>query len=80
MDPITLVVVAVIALFVLTVAVKSVLVIPQAQAAVIERLGRYPFLTLLVDEGAKAAGELLALGAGHDPPLGTEQDRNDQSS
>ncbi|SDG67425.1 Regulator of protease activity HflC, stomatin/prohibitin superfamily [Lentzea fradiae] len=41
MDPITLVVVAVIALFVLTIAVKSVLVIPQAQAAVIERLGRY---------------------------------------
>ena len=41
MDPITAVVVAVIAIFVLTIAVKSVLVIPQAQAAVIERLGRY---------------------------------------
>ncbi|WP_211293675.1 SPFH domain-containing protein [Lentzea kentuckyensis] len=37
----TAVVVAVIAIFVLTIAVKSVLVIPQAQAAVIERLGRY---------------------------------------
>ncbi|MEU0881325.1 SPFH domain-containing protein [Lentzea sp. NPDC005914] len=37
----TLVVVAVIAIFVLTIAVKSVLVIPQAQAAVIERLGRF---------------------------------------
>jgi hypothetical protein len=33
LDPITLVVVAVIAIFVLTIAVKSVLVIPQAQAA-----------------------------------------------
>lgn len=41
MDPITAVVVAVIAIFVLTIAVKSVLVIPQAQAAVIERLGRF---------------------------------------
>ncbi|MEV6235965.1 SPFH domain-containing protein [Lentzea sp. NPDC051838] len=37
----TAVVVAVIAIFVLTIAVKSVLVIPQAQAAVIERLGRF---------------------------------------
>jgi regulator of protease activity HflC (stomatin/prohibitin superfamily) len=41
LDPITAVVVAVIAIFVLTIAVKSVLVIPQAQAAVIERLGRF---------------------------------------
>ncbi|GAA3648914.1 SPFH domain-containing protein [Lentzea atacamensis] len=41
MDPITAVIVAVVAIFVLTIAVKSVLVIPQAQAAVIERLGRF---------------------------------------
>ncbi|MEU4803783.1 SPFH domain-containing protein [Actinosynnema sp. NPDC023587] len=37
----TLIVVAVLVLFVLVVTVKSVLVIPQATAAVIERLGRY---------------------------------------
>ncbi|WP_109637101.1 SPFH domain-containing protein [Lentzea atacamensis] len=37
----TAVIVAVVAIFVLTIAVKSVLVIPQAQAAVIERLGRF---------------------------------------
>jgi regulator of protease activity HflC (stomatin/prohibitin superfamily) len=37
----TLVIVIVIILVVLTIGVKSVLVIPQAQAAVIERLGRY---------------------------------------
>ncbi|HEX6345345.1 SPFH domain-containing protein [Umezawaea sp.] len=49
----TLVVIAVIVLFVLIVAAKSVLVIPQATAAVIERLGRYrntaaPGLNILV--------------------------------
>ncbi|MBB5953468.1 regulator of protease activity HflC (stomatin/prohibitin superfamily) [Saccharothrix tamanrassetensis] len=49
----TLIVVAVLVLFVLIVAVKSVLVIPQATAAVIERLGRYrttaaPGLNILV--------------------------------
>ncbi|GAA3436753.1 SPFH domain-containing protein [Kutzneria kofuensis] len=37
----TIIVVIVIILVVLTIAVKSVLIIPQAQAAVIERLGRY---------------------------------------
>ncbi|MGQ0841798.1 SPFH domain-containing protein [Actinokineospora sp.] len=37
----TLVVVIVVVLFVLTVVVKSILVIPQAQSAVIERLGRF---------------------------------------
>ncbi|GAB2958798.1 SPFH domain-containing protein [Saccharothrix stipae] len=37
----TLIVIAVLVLFVLIVTVKSVLVIPQATAAVIERLGRY---------------------------------------
>jgi len=49
----TLIVVAVLVLFVLIVTVKSVLVIPQATAAVIERLGRYrttaaPGLNILV--------------------------------
>ncbi|WP_309111018.1 SPFH domain-containing protein [Saccharothrix sp.] len=49
----TLIVIAVLVLFVLIVAVKSVLVIPQATAAVIERLGRYrttaaPGLNILV--------------------------------
>ncbi|HWO66320.1 MAG TPA: SPFH domain-containing protein [Umezawaea sp.] len=49
----TLIVIAVVVLFVLIVAVKSVLVIPQATAAVIERLGRYrntaaPGLNILV--------------------------------
>ena len=34
-----LIIVAVVVLFVLTVVVKSILVIPQAQSAVIERLG-----------------------------------------
>ena len=38
---VTLVVVAIVVLFVLTIVVKSILVIPQAQAAVIERLGRF---------------------------------------
>ncbi|MEV4313455.1 SPFH domain-containing protein [Actinocrispum sp. NPDC049592] len=37
----TIILVVVIVVFVLTVVVKSVLVIPQAQAAVIERLGRF---------------------------------------
>ncbi|MBV9845997.1 MAG: SPFH/Band 7/PHB domain protein [Kutzneria sp.] len=37
----TLIVVIIVILVVLTILVKSVLVIPQAQAAVIERLGRY---------------------------------------
>lgn len=36
-----LIIVAVVVLFVLTVVVKSILVIPQAQSAVIERLGRF---------------------------------------
>jgi regulator of protease activity HflC (stomatin/prohibitin superfamily) len=49
----TLIVVAVIALLVLIIAAKAVLVIPQAQAAVVERLGRYrttaaPGLNILV--------------------------------
>ncbi|MEU4443783.1 SPFH domain-containing protein [Actinosynnema sp. NPDC050801] len=49
----TLIVIAVLVLFVLIVTVKSVLVIPQATAAVIERLGRYrttaaPGLNILV--------------------------------
>ncbi|WP_447009092.1 SPFH domain-containing protein [Saccharothrix sp. DSM 118769] len=49
----TLIVIAVLVLFVLVVTVKSVLVIPQATAAVIERLGRYrttaaPGLNILV--------------------------------
>ncbi|PRY34826.1 SPFH domain-containing protein [Umezawaea tangerina] len=49
----TLIVIAVVVLFVLIVAAKSVLVIPQATAAVIERLGRYrntaaPGLNILV--------------------------------
>ncbi len=49
----TLIVIAVLVLFVLIVMVKSVLVIPQATAAVIERLGRYrttaaPGLNILV--------------------------------
>ncbi|WP_199443442.1 SPFH domain-containing protein [Umezawaea beigongshangensis] len=49
----TLIVVAVVALLVLIIAVKAVLVIPQAQAAVVERLGRYrttaaPGLNILV--------------------------------
>jgi regulator of protease activity HflC (stomatin/prohibitin superfamily) len=38
---IALIVIVVVVLFVLIVAVKSVMVVPQAQAAVIERLGRY---------------------------------------
>ncbi|MCP2261474.1 Regulator of protease activity HflC, stomatin/prohibitin superfamily [Streptoalloteichus tenebrarius] len=38
---VTLIVVAVVVLLILTIVVKSVLVIPQAQAAVIERLGRF---------------------------------------
>ncbi|GLZ28342.1 paraslipin [Lentzea sp. NBRC 105346] len=37
----TIIVIAVLALFVLIIAIKAVQVIPQAQAAVIERLGRY---------------------------------------
>ncbi|GAA2792706.1 SPFH domain-containing protein [Saccharopolyspora taberi] len=41
MDPTGLIVLAVVALLVIVVAVKSVLVVPQAQAAVIERLGRF---------------------------------------
>ncbi|MET0134415.1 MAG: SPFH domain-containing protein [Kibdelosporangium sp.] len=41
MDAVTLIVVAVIVILVLTIVVKSVLVIPQAQSAVIERLGRF---------------------------------------
>ncbi|GAA3464101.1 regulator of protease activity HflC (stomatin/prohibitin superfamily) [Saccharothrix longispora] len=49
----TLIVIAVLVLFVLVVMVKAVLVIPQATAAVIERLGRYrttaaPGLNILV--------------------------------
>ncbi|XVV07731.1 SPFH domain-containing protein [Actinosynnema sp. CA-248983] len=49
----TLIIIAVLVLFVLIVAVKAVLVIPQATAAVIERLGRYrttaaPGLNILV--------------------------------
>ena len=36
-----LIIVAVVVLFVLTVVVKSILVIPQAQSAVVERLGRF---------------------------------------
>ena len=63
MDPITAVVVAVIAIFVLTIAVKSVLVIPQAQAAVIERLGRYrntaaPGLNIIVPFIDKVRGQV----------------------
>ncbi|WP_318295508.1 SPFH domain-containing protein, partial [Streptomyces griseoaurantiacus] len=38
---VTLIVLAVVVLLILTIVVKSVLVIPQAQAAVIERLGRF---------------------------------------
>ena len=50
---ITLIVVIVVVLIVLIVTVKSVMVVPQAQAAVIERLGRYrttaaPGLNMLV--------------------------------
>ncbi|QUH02792.1 SPFH/Band 7/PHB domain protein [Saccharopolyspora erythraea] len=41
MDPTGLIVLAVVALLVIVIAVKSVLVVPQAQAAVIERLGRF---------------------------------------
>jgi regulator of protease activity HflC (stomatin/prohibitin superfamily) len=41
MGPTELIVLAVIVLLVIVVAVKSVLVVPQAQAAVIERLGRF---------------------------------------
>jgi regulator of protease activity HflC (stomatin/prohibitin superfamily) len=41
LDSVTIIVVAVIVLFVLTIVTKSVLVIPQAQSAVIERLGRF---------------------------------------
>ncbi|HVK20699.1 MAG TPA: SPFH domain-containing protein [Actinokineospora sp.] len=37
----TVIVAAVVVLFVLTIVVKSILVIPQAQSAVIERLGRF---------------------------------------
>ena len=36
-----LIIVVVVVLFVLTIVVKSILVIPQAQSAVVERLGRY---------------------------------------
>ncbi|RZS43714.1 regulator of protease activity HflC (stomatin/prohibitin superfamily) [Herbihabitans rhizosphaerae] len=39
--PVTLIVVAVIVLFALVVVVKSVLVIPQSQSAVVERLGKF---------------------------------------
>jgi regulator of protease activity HflC (stomatin/prohibitin superfamily) len=38
---ITLIVVIIVVIIVLTTAVKSVMVVPQAQAAVVERLGRY---------------------------------------
>jgi regulator of protease activity HflC (stomatin/prohibitin superfamily) len=41
LDAVTIIVVAVIVILVLTIVVKSVLVIPQAQSAVIERLGRF---------------------------------------
>ncbi|MBC6446064.1 SPFH domain-containing protein [Actinokineospora xionganensis] len=41
MDPTTIIVAVFVVLFVLTVVVKSILVIPQAQSAVIERLGRF---------------------------------------
>lgn len=41
MDPVTVVVIAVVVLAVVITVVKSVVVIPQATAAVIERLGRY---------------------------------------
>jgi regulator of protease activity HflC (stomatin/prohibitin superfamily) len=40
-DPTGLIVLAVVVLLVIVVAVKSILVIPQAQAAVVERLGRF---------------------------------------
>jgi regulator of protease activity HflC (stomatin/prohibitin superfamily) len=40
-DPTTLIVVAVLVLLVIVIMVKSVVVIPQAQSAVIERLGRF---------------------------------------
>ncbi|MBE1461183.1 SPFH domain-containing protein [Kibdelosporangium phytohabitans] len=41
MDAVTIIIVAVIVIFVLTIVAKSILVIPQAQSAVIERLGRF---------------------------------------
>ncbi|RSM64464.1 SPFH/Band 7/PHB domain protein [Kibdelosporangium aridum] len=41
MDAVAIVIVAVIVIFVLTIVVKSILVIPQAQSAVIERLGKF---------------------------------------
>ncbi|TCO60935.1 SPFH domain-containing protein [Actinocrispum wychmicini] len=41
MNSVTIIVVAVIVILVFTIVVKSILVIPQAQAAVIERLGRF---------------------------------------
>jgi regulator of protease activity HflC (stomatin/prohibitin superfamily) len=41
LDAVAIIVVAVIVILVLTIVVKSILVIPQAQSAVIERLGRF---------------------------------------
>nr|WP_083466160.1 SPFH domain-containing protein [Kibdelosporangium sp. MJ126-NF4]CEL13758.1 Putative stomatin/prohibitin-family membrane protease subunit YbbK [Kibdelosporangium sp. MJ126-NF4]CTQ99444.1 Putative stomatin/prohibitin-family membrane protease subunit YbbK [Kibdelosporangium sp. MJ126-NF4] len=41
MDAVAIIIVAVIVIFVLTIVAKSILVIPQAQSAVIERLGRF---------------------------------------